>query len=112
MQEKHQIKFSPTFKDYRQFQVKPETTSFAISKYDNLYFIFNNIGYKIHKVGPRIKRQTDDSMPVEISGIVFYFEPDTISAFQKNNTNLVKNQILDLIITDENITSLGAVIAK
>jgi hypothetical protein len=112
MQEKHQVKFLNTFCDYRQFQLKPETTNFTVGEYDNLYFIYNNLGYKIHKVGARVKKQPEVSKPVENLGIVFYFERDTNIAFQKNNANLVEKQMLDLIITDENLASFGAVIAK
>jgi hypothetical protein len=82
MQEKHQVKFLNTFCDYRQFQLKPETTNFIVGEYDNLYFIYNNLGYKIHKVGARVKKQTDDSKPLENMGNVFYFERDTNIAFQ------------------------------
>jgi len=112
MQEQHQVKFLNTFCDYRQFQLKPETTSFTVGEYDNLYFIFNNIGYKIHKVGARVKKQIDNSKPVENMGIVFYFERETNIAFQNNNPNLVEKQMLDLIITDEDLASFGAVVAK
>ena len=112
MQEQHHVKFINTFCDFRQFQLKPETTNFAVGSYDNLYFIFNNIGYKIHKVGARVKKQTDDSKPVENMGIVFYFERETNIAFQNNNPNLVEKQMLDLTITDEDLASFAAVIAK
>lgn len=112
MQERHQVKFLNTFCDYRQFQVKPETTNFNVGDHDNLYFVFNNIGYKIHKVGARVKKQTDDSKPVENMGIVFYFERDTNIAFQRNNPNLTEKQMLDFIITDEDLASVGAVIAE
>jgi hypothetical protein len=112
MREKHQIKFINTFIDYRQFQVKPETTNFDVGEYHKLYFIYNGFAYKIHKVGNRIKKQIDDSKPIEYLGIVFYFERETNLSFQKNNPNLIEKQILDLIITNEDPESFGAVIAK
>jgi hypothetical protein len=112
MQEKHQVKFINTFTDFRQFQLKPEATNFRKGEYDNLYFIFNSLAYKIHKVGVRVKKQTDDSKPIEFLGIVFYFERETNLIFQKNNPNLTEKQILDLIITNEELATFDAVIAK
>jgi len=92
--------------------VKPNATSIEVGKYDSLYFIYNNLGYKIHKVGVRNKKLKDDTKPMEVLGKVFYFEKETNLAFQKNNPHLKEKQILDLIITDEDLATFGAVIAE
>jgi hypothetical protein len=112
MQERHQIKFINTFCDFRQFQIKLDQTNFEVGDYEKLYFILNGLAYKIHNVNYRRKKSTSDPDKYDILGKVFYFERETNVIFQRINTSLVEKQMLDLIITDEDLASFGAVIAK
>jgi|LakMenEpi03Aug12_release.lakeMendotaPanAssembly.Ray.scaffolds.fasta_scaffold660944_2 hypothetical protein len=112
MQERHQVKFINTFNDHRQFQLKLDQTNFEVGDYEKLYFILNGLAYKIHNVNYRRKKSKVDPDKYDILGKVFYFERETNIAFQNNNPNLVEKQMMDLIITDEDLASFGAIIAK
>ncbi len=114
MQEKHKIKFINTILDYRQFMLKLDQTNFQIGDYENLYFIFNGLAYKIHNVNYRRKKSKADPEILEPVGKVFYFERQTKEAFDNNNkpTSQLVGNIIDIIITDEDLASFGAVIAQ
>ena len=114
MQEQHKIKFINTILDYRQFQLKLDQSNFEIGDYEKLYFIFNGLAYKIHNVNYRRKKSKVDPEIFDLVGKVFYFERQTKEAFDNNNkpTSDLIGKIIDITITDEDLASFGAVIAK
>lgn len=106
MIEKQIISFNKTFLKYDQFEIKINETKFTpTDNPDNVYFCYNNFAYKIRVIGVRYR----NGSTTEIKSIVFYSDYNII--FQQNNPNLILKEKIEIIITDENLSSIGCNIA-
>jgi len=106
MIEKQIISFNKTFLKYDQFEIKINETKFAPNDNpDKIYFCYNNLAYKIRVIGVRYRIGST----TDIKSIVFYSDYNIL--FQQNNPHLILKDKIQIIITDENLSSLGCNIA-